>query len=401
MRNAAHEILKTIVEDVGISLRDDEIETKIQELQESTEDSGRANVVWRMLNENPDEKQQLATAYAGQKPLRAQCGPLEENPAVFVESGSTVLYVVNTLIRPESRSNNNLPVLKTNNNLAARLVLARTGHSPYLFAGYLEGKYHGTFPFASKEAVTTDSSSKSREYSTDRTEYARCRLALQSCSVMLLAASRFSLLHGPIVGSRENAVFKNATYNACVPSLASGTPSRDNRIVNLFLTPQKLVAHNNANIENNKKGEHPGFHTFDDELRRIRARKCFPAFDIVDDGWPTYESPFTRDLCLGANPMEVCDEVESQMLRDGTLAVSMGEGSFRICRIWSDLFDKAHLTVNVFVFCQDDLQRRWVDAEVLYASNNSNKITFEKKEFANGAEGLLCIQIKKNLEDER
>jgi hypothetical protein len=146
-------------------------------------------------------------------------------------------------------------------------------------------------------------------------DYAQCRLALQSSSVMLLAASRFSLLHGPIVGSRENAIFKNATYNACVRSLDSANHSGHNGVLHLFITPQKLVAHSDKNIAT--ASSHEEFHTFDEELKKIQQGECFPAFDIAS---PRHESPFTRDLCGGANPHEVRDEVESQLLSDGTLA---------------------------------------------------------------------------------
>lgn len=386
MNNAAKQILQEIVQDIGFRLTPKQLQQQLQSIGTSSE---HHNVVWRMLNENPNEKEELASKYVNNRRLDKLC-PNGNGTRVFVESGSTVLYVANALFDRKAKTNE-LAVVKTNNNLAARLVLAR-GHSPYLFAGYLENKYHGIFPFASSDEILPASPTRSNVYSAERTEYAQCRLALQSCSVKLLAASRFSLLHGPIVGSRENAIFKNATYNACVRSLDAANNPDTNRFINLFITPQKLVAHSEENL-GKQTSDVSGYHTFTEELDNIQKGECFPAFDV---DFPRHESPFTRDLCCGANSNEVRDEVESQLLRDGTLAVSMGEGSFRVCRVWSDLFEKAGLIVDVYLYCEDQTQRDWVKAEVVHARKDKDvTFTLQQKNYTGNEKGLVRIRLQR------
>ena len=78
---------------------------------------------------------------AARDPLRGRETPLR----LFVESGSTVLYVISALsdfFALHAERGNLAPEITTNNHLAAWLFLHDSVHSisPSLFPGYLERK---------------------------------------------------------------------------------------------------------------------------------------------------------------------------------------------------------------------------------------------------------------------
>jgi hypothetical protein len=369
---------------------------------------GKPLVVSRLFTENPWEKAALAEIYEkliichnqspnnsnNQSPNNSQWAGIWNNkspnqpPNIFIESGSTCVYVSELLRRLVARELKNLHLfpLRTNNHLTAWLFLNRQLYLdppleddvpalvPYLFAGYLESKYHGIFPFYRN---------KSKDNTQDeRNGYAQLRLSLARADLLLLAASRLSLTFGPLVGSRENAIFKNACYNACVSPIG-GSSSKE---IHLFITVHKLVAHNPENQNNvsrfkatapNNHGQkdYAGFHTWKEEYKKILEKRCFSVFDLpyeednssacqYSDERTQRPSPFSNDLI----------PENFQRLRDGTSAVEMGDGRFRICNYWQELFTKAHLTVKVFVsfkgkMVDSDENFQWIKTEVETAYN--------------------------------
>jgi hypothetical protein len=218
---------------------------------------GEPLVVARLLMENPWEKAALAEIYlreiVGRSKSENACwrgiwkSMSLSAPSVFVESGSTCVYLCELLRRFIQKNRKELQSfpLGTNNHLTAWLFQEYHGHKdangstdamalvPYLYAGQLESKYHGVFPFQRK--MSDDHVQEERD------GYAQLRLSLAKADVLLLAASRLSLKYGPLVGSRENAIFKHACYSACIPPIAA-TPNKE---IHLFITIQKLVAHEN------------------------------------------------------------------------------------------------------------------------------------------------------------
>jgi hypothetical protein len=359
---------------------------------------GRPIVVSRLLMENPWEKAALAELYE-QHVIHASQANRDSYwariwqpatratetrpPTIFIESGSTCAYISELLRRFAAEQRGKLfrfPI-ETNNHLTAWLFLNRhlylttpldddvSDLVPYLFAGRLESKYHGIFPFYRY---------KSDYYTHDeRNGYAHLRLSLARSDLLLLAASRLSLKYGPLVGSRENAIFKNACYNACV----SPIDSKPGKQIHLFITVQKLVAHNDDNQTkvSQSRGTTPSdhelrdfadFHTWGEEFNKILNGFCFPVFDLPldEDGssgiassgeYPPLLSPFSTDL--------IPDHL--QRLRDGTSVVEMGEGRFRICHTWQELFTKAGLTVKIFVAFEgttdpSDPYFQWIKTEV-------------------------------------
>jgi hypothetical protein len=355
---------------------------------------GKPLVVSRLLTENPWEKAALAELYeryviresrgAGTTRWasiwRAGHAPrIGQSTAIFIESGSTCACVAEIVRRFAANHNSELRPfqLGTNNHLAAWLFLNReltvAGQKtelpqdlvPYLFAGQLESKYHGIFPFH-----RTRHDDKVTE---ERSGYAQLRLTLARSNLLLLAASRLSLKYGPLVGSRENAIFKNACYNACVPPIGRECQTE----IHLFLTVQKLVAHarDNEALLSQPASDGGGantfadFHTWVEELGKIGRGKCFPAFDLhlADDqdrpgNWAIIHSPFSKEIAPDT----------PQRLRDGTSAVEMGDGRFRICHGWPDLFSKAGLSVRVFVSLPGNTDPsspyvQWVEREVDHA----------------------------------
>jgi hypothetical protein len=306
---------------------------------------------------------------------------------LFIESGSTLLYISYELNKILLMKNEDIEVknlfsaqgkgigrlsVKTNNNLTAWLYLhlhAESGQfpeeqargpdkepiTPFLISGYLEGKYHGVFPFypvSNRPIERRYAESMDRLTREEEVGYAQCRADLSRLNFLLLATSRLSLLHGPTVGSRQNAIFKNATYNSCVPNLGE----RPAHVIHLFITARKLLAHNKYNVkllenDGQKEGEErrwtgdikERFYSMDHELKRLRVERCFPAFNIpsnMDEQETVVRSPFHRSLCGMHN---------TQPLLDGTSAVNIGERRFRVCSTWDELFSKAGLSVEVFV----------------------------------------------------
>lgn len=386
----AEEILDVIVS----SFQPSRESTPFQFRVDSETLKGKPVVVARLLTENPWEKAALAEIYE-QHVIRAnQAGSdslwadiwrsasrvtVNRPPTIFIESGSTCAYVSELLRRlaAEERGNLRLFSIGTNNHLTAWLFLNRYHYLkppldndvsalvPYLFAGRLESKYHGIFPF-----YRARNNDYVRE---ERNGYAQLRLSLARSDLLLLAASRLSLKYGPLVGSRENAIFKNACYNACVSPI-DRSPEKE---IHLFITVQKLVAHAKSNQD---KVQHPpsafaDFHSWKEEHAKIKGGICFPVFDIPYDGADSStlarigeylpdRSPFSTDLVPDA----------PQRLRDGTSAVEMGDGRFRICHTWQELFIKARLTIKIFTAfkgttIEGDPNYEWIKAEVEDASN--------------------------------
>jgi hypothetical protein len=351
---------------------------------------GNPLVVARLLTENPWEKATLAEIYArdviggaSKKDRTSHWAniwktvprPQLTQPTIFIESGSTCLCVSELLRRFYAEHHNDLHPFRlgTNNHLTAWLFQNRHRHLnvpenshfpelvPYLFAGRLESKYHGIFPFYRKR--------KGEYTQEERDGYAQLRLSLASSDLLLLAASRLSLIYGPFVGSRENAIFKNACYNACVPPIGV-TPQKE---LHLFITVQKLVAHVEPQLapddQNGDASAGDEFHTWKEELHKLHIQECFPAFDLPGEGvghsrqqHSLIRSPFSLDLVPES----------SQRLRDGTSAVEIGEGRIRICHTWQELFTKAFLTVKVFVAFNGDFGNsnpnyHWIRTEVEHA----------------------------------
>lgn len=324
------------------------------------------NVVSRLLTENPWEKAALAEIYVhdviGKKRPGHKCwlstwksedGTTTQevekaSPSVFIESGSTCIYISEVLrtFVDDNKLKFGKFDLGTNNDITAWLFLndvasqsgdQDAGLVPYLFAGRLEVKYHGTFPFYRKM--------EEHNRGEEREGYAHLRLSLAKSDLLLLATSRLSLRYGPLVGSRENALFKNACYNAFVPPI----DGKHEKEIHLFITIHKLVTHPAPDADKHVPATDDGaYTTWSDESQKIHDNKCFAAFDIPADESPAKplqkpdprrQSPFSQDLLPDT----------SQLLRDGTLAAEMGDGRIRICQTWEELFTKAKLTVKVFV----------------------------------------------------
>jgi hypothetical protein len=320
------------------------------------------NVIRRLVYDNPAEKAALADLYLkylvnGPDPqdLWTFSPRVSGSQSIFFESGSTLVYVADALKEYWTKANQeptSTPfAASTNNNLVALLNIRGTDRRaagnvgrasrwppvPWLFPGYLEPKYHGLFPFH----VDHDDARLKEE----QLGYSDCRLHLSQCKLLLLAASRLSLIHGPLVGSRENAIFKNACYNSCVPSV--GNPSEHE--IHLFITADKLILHYASPCE-----AFPN--TLAEEKRKLTDARCFPVFSIED-----HEAP-TKLLCRDDN----------QPLPDGTRAVRLGSARFRVCDSWLNLFAKANLRVKVFVVYKNDADGNVIKQEVEKAHGECN-----------------------------
>lgn len=468
---AAREILGDILENIDITGTARKIKKEGTKIYSDIVKE-RPTVVGRLLQENPFEKAALAELYA-KKDLekiitdlcKKEITPREPKAGyspttIFVESGSTVLYVCQQMRSILRALNDQLPKdlsIRTNNHLMAWLFLRddkkqndkdkanhpRSRHrvtTPFLFSGYLEEKYHGIFPFYPTEEAPEnedDAILRKRKKDEERRGYAQCRLDLARCGFLMLAASRLSLSFGPMVGSRENAIFKNACYNACVPPVDVNAE----RTLHLFISVQKLVVHHPTNLALLAKApeitEMPwgGFHSIDEELDKIDKGRCYSVFDIPvqsNGNKPTkrFSSPFSSQLC---------PRHEEQPLVDGTVAVSIGHGMFRICSTWEELFFKANIELAVYVSYQKNQNEKipcsvngeecslpndnectmdtegkccecWIRREVQWSNEHCNKqmiSTFEPLDQIHESEdgnryavGVICIKRAEKSEEE-
>ena len=336
---------------------------------------GTDSAVYRFLNDHPDGKAALAEmfqSFVAEGDTKGKSSKLNLAGVrtkgllkVFLESGSTILYLAHFLAKDSawhpdrSFASDGINVgdqsarlaALTNNNLAAQLLLQREDDRPalatYLLPGYLELKYEGLFTFFA-DGYENDRSLDQVKLGEERIGYAQTRAYLSGCDVLLLSASRLSLIFGPTVGSRQNAIFKNACYNACIPTLDAPALKE----VNLFLTADKLIRHSS------KSGANHG-HSVDVELKNIHERKCFAVFDI-EHKHARHSSPFSA----------LSSELD-QPLKDGTRAVRLGDGCFRVCHSWPDLFSKGGLRLRVFLAATDD-QIPFIEEEVATATPELN-----------------------------
>jgi hypothetical protein len=378
---------------------------KLRERSDSIEPN---SVLYRIMEENPIGKEYLAHLYykhvmehesswwkanfrEDSADRNDQTNETNKPPIrrVFLESGSTLLYLAQGLreskIVEQSRNlyssgtSVNYPRLSlwTNNNLSSMLFLADDHGTkkriiPYVFSGYLEPKYHGIFPFYSKESQPARDERKDvAEFKREeeRIGYAQCRMDLANCDILLLAASRLSLLYGPTVGSRENAIFKNACYNACVPPLGD----KSKKEIHLFITSDKLIAHSDEN------------RAILEKLKRKDKTKIFPTFEFLEKNLEYEREKLESRTCYTAFDIHLKEVISSpfnklwkdrdQPLSDDTKAVHLGEGRFRICQTWFDLFVKAGLTVHVFISCKGTREVAWVSNEVNWVNNQIKKGT--------------------------
>jgi hypothetical protein len=354
-KRVARQILADIVSSFVLTEDPSHLLQAHPHLDEEVLQDGKPTVVARMFK-NAAGKAALAELYTqaisqpaqGPEPLfRAWASDFLQSDndelSIFIESGSTLLFVSDALRRVFQERSPRRLLVRTNNHLTAWLLLNKKHQDclvPFLFSGALEEKYHGLFPFFI--------GGKPGEVADERAAYAQSRFDMARCDVLLLAASRLSLCHGPLVGSLENALFKHASYSACVPRLDHESHSE----IHLLITADKLVAHEETYPS--------GFNSITDELKKVDTEECHPVFDLRLQGSgqrPTItKSPFSDKLCPAT----------AQPLRDGTRAVQFGDARFRICDTWEQLLSQGRLKVRVFISHRDD-DVAWIRREIDFA----------------------------------
>lgn len=120
--------------------------------------------------------------------------------SLFCESGTTFIK----LIRDYTKYRDVLPHRCHTNNLLVETAWVNIVKDVYALPGRFLAKYYGLFPFAD------DKSTADAEY--EDWGYHAIQKSVAHCDTVLATCSHFSLLAGPLVGSRANALFKNAMY---------------------------------------------------------------------------------------------------------------------------------------------------------------------------------------------
>lgn len=185
---------------------------------------------FQRMEEQKDLKQQLATYCLKQCGLRNEADRFRmgEPPtirSVFLESGSTIAHLigkfaelVHTAQRERGEQNRvagsnsvscggtplQMELVVNTNNLTALTALAGMIRDIEPTQGWLSFKYFGFLPFANDDK-DSDWSKEGRRFITLSGDIASSDLVFATCS-------SFSLVMGPLVGSRANSITKRAMY---------------------------------------------------------------------------------------------------------------------------------------------------------------------------------------------
>ena len=150
----------------------------------------------KRLEKEKDSKEALAS-------VLVDCFLSEAQPGsrVFIESGSTLAYFAQALAR--CAPNERLRSVLTNNFLAQLVFFGRVDVG--VTEGQLRKKYLAYLPF---RADPTDEDTYA-----ERICFDRLNRSVSEVDAIYLTASTFGFLVGPLVGSRDNAIFKYCLFN--------------------------------------------------------------------------------------------------------------------------------------------------------------------------------------------
>jgi hypothetical protein len=122
---------------------------------------------------------------------------------MFCESGTTFAKLISDFTRPENRSK--LPRECHTNNLLVETAWVNIVKDVFVEPGRFIAKYYGLFPFAD--------TANEADVEYEAWGYDGVSRSVASSDVVLATCSRFSFVAGPVVGSRANAIFKNAMFS--------------------------------------------------------------------------------------------------------------------------------------------------------------------------------------------
>lgn len=234
------------------------------------------------LHDNQEEKQCLA------KYLVAMRGKELKNKKVFIESGTTLAYLAIEV------ANDGLELRVLTNSFLAQLALlgfVDIGITP----GDLRMDYHSYLPFApgrrfESTPITEDDRAR------DRFAFENLDHAMAESDVIFMTASNFGFLVGPLVGSRDNAIFKYCLLQ-----------NSGRRWIYLCISQPKVFCLPGFNWE----GES------DHSVKRSITKDCFTVFDLP-------KAPSTIEAMGNSVDANLLTERE-----DIFPEVKVGDGGFR------------------------------------------------------------------------
>ncbi|MCG3132730.1 MAG: hypothetical protein FLDDKLPJ_03596 [Phycisphaerae bacterium] len=136
-------------------------------------------------------------------------------PTLFFESGSTTANLIGVMAEyfanetegaDEESSSGCMPLNIKTNNLFALTAFATLVKNVETTSGPLMAKYYAFLPFGDNQPKNED------EQRSDAMSHGNLQAAFRMCSAIIATCSNFSLLGGPLVGSRANALFKHALH---------------------------------------------------------------------------------------------------------------------------------------------------------------------------------------------
>lgn len=197
-------------------------------------ESAESSLFLQRLEQAAEQKRKLAEYVVGHvlgKELAAAKPRHDGNhidKTLFFESGSTVAYLVGILahdlakiLKPEQDEEQRdrdargpyIPWGILSNNLFALTAFATLVADVSVVPGSLRSKYYGFFPFFEEPPSPEDRDTRDK-WKKEEGSYVAFQTLIRTCDVVFATCSSFSLLIGPLVGDRANAITKHAIHTA-------------------------------------------------------------------------------------------------------------------------------------------------------------------------------------------
>lgn len=160
---------------------------------------------------------------------------------VFFECGSTIDPIVGAFARELDKHSSNdrfhKPDYVIGNNLFILTALVDLVPNVGIVEGNLRTKYFGILPYADDGRFAPDQNKQNSKtkWQNELRRYARMCQIIRDSDVVYATCSQFSLLAGPLVGSRSNAIAKHAMY------MGRAEPDESNQEFVLAFHFEKLI----------------------------------------------------------------------------------------------------------------------------------------------------------------
>lgn len=165
----------------------------------------------KRLDEAEKQKDSMAR-YAMDEFFKKEVPEPESVKTIFFESGSTIAYLLGYVARHVrlccTDDGQKFASRIVTNNMFALTAFADLFERVEPTTGWLTSKYFGFFPFYDIKPESNEG------WRHELQKYEELSSTVQECDLIFATCSNFSLLAGPLVGSRANALLKHVLHTA-------------------------------------------------------------------------------------------------------------------------------------------------------------------------------------------